>query len=70
MPFKLFWTIKQVSVHKINNAIKLWNKSLLRCLVYMIYSLSVIVFLRFFPHFTDTSTFKIFLDCMSFGFMM
>lgn len=64
MPFKHFWTIKQVevNVHKINITVKLWNKSLLRCLVYMIYSLSVIVFLRFFPHFTDTSTFKIFLD--------
>lgn len=38
MPFKLFWTINQVklSVHKINNTIKLWSKSLLKYLVHMI----------------------------------
>jgi len=49
---EFFWTINQVKVsnHKMNNITKLWSKWLLKYLVYMIYSLSVIVFFGIFLH--------------------
>lgn len=58
--FEFFWTINEVKVstHKINNITKLWRKWLLKYVVYMIYSLSIIVFQDFPSYsFTDKNIF-------------